>query len=110
MLDLFVKERDERPEFFDLSNNLFSDHADDPDLRKAFAEKAQSLRHTPGPRDILLRISATKDRGHRLIYTSFQKLCRPILQEEFSAPDDEHRKIIVELLAFGTLLTKNTSP
>lgn len=42
--------------FFELDELMFSQQIDDPDLRKAFAEKAVSLRKTPEPRDILIRI------------------------------------------------------
>lgn len=105
MLDLFLNERDEKPEFFELSNSVFSDHVDDPDLRKAFAEKAQTLRHTPGARDILLRIAKEGSWSPSDIYvlteTSVDQYC-----EIFRAPDDEHRKIIGAALSFRNIANK----
>lgn len=56
-LQIFMSVHDnEDAAFFELDQHMFGQQIDDPDLRKAFAEKAVSLRKTPKPRDILIRI------------------------------------------------------
>jgi hypothetical protein len=109
MLKLFLKKRDEKPEFFELSNSLFADHVDDPDLLNAFAQKAQALRRTPGPRDILLRIGSEGSWSpsdiHVLAETSVDEYC-----EIFTARDDEHRKIINAALSFRNITNAEYKP
>jgi hypothetical protein len=99
-LDLFIKEHDGGPEFFELEENIFNQQIDDPDLRRAFAQKAIGLREAPEPQEILLRMY----RDHAWSPSDVQVLKElPVdgYYDLFKMPlGDDHRRIIASALSF----------
>ena len=56
VLHLYINQRQEVPDFWDLDASLFSGHVNDPDVRGAFGEKFSTATSPPDPEQILKRI------------------------------------------------------
>lgn len=65
-LEIYLAERaDEPKEFWDLDASSFRDNMDDPDMRKAFAEKLATFKDASDPKEILLRIAKNQSWSKR---------------------------------------------
>jgi hypothetical protein len=98
-LQMFMSVHDtEDAAFFELDQHMFSQQIDDPGLRKAFAEKAVSLRKTPEPRDILIRFY--KNGGwHQSDLEILANLSVEELYDLFKkSSGEDHRRLITSAL------------
>ena len=100
MLDLFIKERDEEPEFFELEKDVFNQQIDDQDLRKSFSEKAIILRKTPEPHEILLQIYKNQSWSPSDIHVLSELPVDGYYEMFKMSLGDDHRRVIASALSF----------
>jgi hypothetical protein len=100
-LEMFMSARNgEDASFFELEGHIFNGEIDDVDLRKAFSDRAVSLRKTPEPRDILLSIYQNKG-WHPSDLEVVARLSDDKFYEMFKTSSvEDHRRIIAAALDF----------